>query len=75
VQSRGRQLSCWRYTLGAALIAHHYWTMTGAAQLDNMIHFYKNISIMGGFLLLYVTGPGKYSVDAKFGMPEAKKNW
>jgi uncharacterized membrane protein YphA (DoxX/SURF4 family) len=63
------------YTLGAALIAHHYWTMTGAAQLDNMIHFYKNVSIMGGFLLLYVTGPGKYSVDAKFGMPEAEKDW
>jgi putative oxidoreductase len=63
------------YTLAAALIAHRYWTMTGAAQLDNMIHFYKNVSIMGGFLLLYVTGPGKYSVDAKFGMLGAKTDW
>src|ERR1700681_1456093 len=34
------------YTLGAALIGHHYWTMTGAAQFDNMIHFYKNVSVM-----------------------------
>ncbi len=56
------------YTLGAAFIGHHYWTMTGAAQLDNLIHFYKNVSIMGGFLLLYVAGPGKYSLDAKFGL-------
>jgi putative oxidoreductase len=56
------------YTLAAAFIGHHYWTMTGPAQLDNLIHFYKNISIMGGFLLLYVAGPGKYSVDAKFGL-------
>jgi putative oxidoreductase len=29
------------------------------------INFYKNISIAGGFLLLFVTGAGKYSVDAK----------
>jgi putative oxidoreductase len=56
------------YTLATAFIGHHYWTMTGPAQLDNLIHFYKNISIMGGFLLLYVAGPGKYSVDAKFGL-------
>jgi putative oxidoreductase len=58
------------YTLGSALIAHHYWTMTGQAQLDNMLHFYKNVSIMGGFLVLYVTGPGKYSLDARFGLLE-----
>jgi putative oxidoreductase len=44
--------------------------MTGPAQLDNMLHFYKNVSIMGGFLVLYVTGPGKYSVDARFGLLE-----
>jgi putative oxidoreductase len=28
-----------------------------------MINFYKNISIIGGLLLLFVTGPGKYSID------------
>ena len=55
------------YTLAAALIAHHYWTMTGGARMANMINFYKNLSIMGGFLLLYVTGAGKYSIDARLG--------
>lgn len=53
------------YTLATALIAHHFWNMTGAARYANEINFYKNISIMGGFFLLYVTGAGKYSVDAK----------
>ena len=53
------------YTLGTAIIGHHYWNMTGAVQYDNMIHFYKNISIVGGLLLLCVTGPGKYSVDRR----------
>jgi len=55
------------YTLGTALIAHHYWTMEGTARYANAINFYKNISIIGGFLTLYVTGAGKYSVDAKLG--------
>ncbi|QBR04467.1 DoxX family protein [Paraburkholderia pallida] len=53
------------YTLGTAIIGHHYWTMTGSAQHANMINFYKNISIIGGLLLLCVTGPGKYSVDRR----------
>jgi putative oxidoreductase len=26
--------------------------------------FYKDLSIMGGFLLLCITGAGKYSIDA-----------
>jgi putative oxidoreductase len=56
------------YTLGAALIGHRYWTMTGAGQVDSMDGFYKNLSIMGGFLLLYVTGAGKYSIDALSGI-------
>jgi putative oxidoreductase len=53
------------FTLVAAFIGHRYWTMTGADQYSNEMHFYKNISIVGGFLLLYITGAGKYSLDAQ----------
>jgi len=56
------------YTLGTALIGHRYWTMTGAERVDSMDSFYKNFSIMGGFLLLYITGAGKYSIDVLFGI-------
>ena len=55
------------YTLGTALIAHHFWTMDGDVRYEDAINFYKNISIIGGFLLLYVTGGGKYPVDARLG--------
>ena len=55
------------YTLGTALIGHRYWTITGADRVDSMDGFYKNLSIMGGFLLLYTTGAGKYSIDALCG--------
>ena len=56
------------YTLGTALIGHRYWTMTGADRVDSMDSFYKNLGIMGGFLLLYMMGAGKYSIDALFGI-------
>jgi putative oxidoreductase len=59
------------YTLGTALIGHPFWTMEGAARYANAINFYKNVSIIGGFLLLYVTGAGRYSVDARLGHSDA----
>lgn len=52
------------YTVGTALIGHHYWTMTGMARFENEINFFKNVSIIGGLLVLYVTGPGAYSLSA-----------
>lgn len=52
------------YTLGTALIAHRYWSMTGVARFENEINFYKNISIIGGLFALYVTGPGRYAIGS-----------
>ena len=52
------------YSLGTALIGHHYWTVKDADYVDSMEGFYKDLSIMGGFLLLSITGAGKYSIDA-----------
>jgi putative oxidoreductase len=52
------------YTLATAFIAHRYWMMTGMDHYTNMVNFYKNVSIVGGALFLFTTGPGKYSLDA-----------
>jgi putative oxidoreductase len=62
--TRPSALLMFLYTLGTALIGHRYWTITDADYVDSMDSFYKNLSIMGGFLLLYITGAGKYSIDA-----------
>ena len=56
------------YTLGTALIGHRYWTIKGPDWVNSMDGFYKNLSIMGGFLLLSITGAGKYSIDALCGI-------
>ncbi|WP_312285290.1 DoxX family protein [Yokenella regensburgei] len=53
------------YTIGTAIIGHHYWDMSGDAVLPNMINFYKNISIAGAFILLALTGPGAISIDRR----------
>ena len=53
------------YTLATALIGHRYWALQGMDQYLAMINFYKNISIIGGLLLLAISGPGRYSFDRK----------
>ena len=59
------------FTVGTAFMAHHFWTMEGAERYANSIHFYKNLCIVGGFLLLYVTGAGKHSVDTRLRLTDA----
>lgn len=53
------------YTVITALLGHRFWALTGGLRLDTMIHFYKNMSIAGGLLLLCLTGPGRYSLDRR----------
>ena len=56
------------YTVGTAFLGHRYWTAAAADRVDSMDGFYKDLSIVGGFLLLYVAGAGKYSIDALCGI-------
>ncbi|MDF7674505.1 DoxX family protein [Acetobacteraceae bacterium ESL0709] len=51
------------YTIATAFLGHHYWKVPEASQHDMFIHFYKNISIAGGFLALAIAGPGRFSLD------------
>lgn len=53
------------YVLGTAFIGHQFWKMTGVEMMGNEINFLKNISIIGGLLLLAVFGAGRYSLDQK----------
>ncbi len=56
------------YTLGTSLFEHRFWAATGPDRLDSMENFFKNLSIVGGFLLLCIAGAGKYSIDALCGV-------
>ncbi|MEA5669352.1 DoxX family protein [Stenotrophomonas sp. ATCM1_4] len=50
------------FTLGTALIGHAFWTMESPDRDLNLIHFFKNLAICGGLLLLAVTGGGRYAL-------------
>lgn len=47
------------YTILAAAFFHSHF-----ADQNQMIHFWKNVSIMGGFLILAAHGAGRFSIDS-----------
>jgi putative oxidoreductase len=51
------------FVIPVSLVYHNFWTMEGAQAAMNKIQFLKNVSIMGGMLLVTAFGPGRYSVD------------
>jgi putative oxidoreductase len=54
------------YTVIATFMAHRYWDFGDAAQYANqMSHFWKNITIVGGLMMVAVFGPGPISVDKR----------
>jgi putative oxidoreductase len=51
------------YLIPTTLLFHNFWAMQGMDRIDNMVHFEKNLAIMGGLLVLAAFGPGALSVD------------
>ena len=52
------------YLIIATVLGHRYWTYPAAQQVNQFIHFTKNLALLGGALFLFVTGGGRYSLDA-----------
>lgn len=48
------------FTLVAAFLFHSKF-----GDRNQMIHFMKNLALAGGFLALYVSGPGPFSIDGR----------
>jgi putative oxidoreductase len=55
------------FTLLAALLFHDFWAASAAERMAQVGNFLKNLSIVGGMLVLAVHGPGALSVDARRG--------
>ena len=52
------------FVIVATGISHRYWEFADAARRTQESQFFKNLSIIGGFLLLFVTGSGRFGLDA-----------
>jgi len=51
------------YVIVATVTAHRYWQYPQPQQVVQFIFGTKNLSILGGLLVLFVTGGGCYSID------------
>ncbi len=50
----------------ATFSSHRYWSAPEAQMANQSSHFWKNVSMMGGTVLLFITGAGRYSLDWMF---------
>jgi putative oxidoreductase len=51
------------WLIPVTFIFHQFWGIDASQVQNQMNNFLKNVSIMGGMLLLHAYGPGAYSVD------------
>jgi putative oxidoreductase len=53
------------YLIITIALAHRYWEYPAGQQLNaQFAHFLKNLALMGGSLAVFVTGAGRFSLDA-----------
>ena len=48
----------------ASYYFHPFWTLEGQAQKEQMVHFMKNLSMMGAMLFVVANGSGPMSLDS-----------
>ena len=53
------------FTACTIVLVHHFWDMEGAAQIANRTEALKNLSIIGGLLLVVAMGSGPSAVDQR----------
>jgi putative oxidoreductase len=51
------------YLIPVTLVFHNFWTFQGQMMENQMQHFLKNVTIMGGLITLAAAGAGRFSVD------------
>ena len=61
--TRYAALLCALFLIAATALAHRYWEYPAAQMGNQYNHFLKNIAVFGGALILFVAGPGRFSVD------------
>ena len=51
------------FVLVATLLRHRYWEFPAEALIAQRTNFWKNVTIIGGLLFMFLAGAGRYSVD------------
>jgi putative oxidoreductase len=53
------------FTVAATLIGHPFWAFAGAEFQRQATTALEHLAIVGGFLLLTITGPGRFSLQSQ----------
>jgi putative oxidoreductase len=61
--TRYAALAAIAFVIIATSLGHRYWEYPQAQQLNQFNHFLKNLAIIAGALLVFITGAGRYSLD------------
>lgn len=51
------------YTIAATVTFHNFWMLECVARQGPLIHFLKNVGLLGAFVMLASVGPGAFSLD------------
>lgn len=61
------------FLVATAFTVHRFWGLPADQAQMQMAHFWKNIAMTGGALLLMYFGPGPYSVHARSRVREERR--
>jgi putative oxidoreductase len=51
------------FVIIASFSSHRYWSVPAAQYGNQSAHFWKNVAMKGGLILLFITGAGRISLD------------
>jgi putative oxidoreductase len=51
------------FVIIASFSSHRYWAVEPAQVANQSSHFWKNVSMKGGLVFLFITGAGRYALD------------
>lgn len=62
-QARWAALALAAFTLLASVLFHNFWAMPAEQQMMQQLMFMKNLSVVGGLLVVFGLGAGTLSLD------------
>jgi putative oxidoreductase len=62
-KARWAALAIAALTLVASFFFHNYWAAPPDKYMAQFLNFWKNVSMIGGLLVVYAFGPGRLSID------------
>lgn len=65
-QARWAALALAAFTLLASVLFHNFWAMPAEQQMVQQLMFMKNLSVVGGLLVVFGLGAGTLSLDRRF---------